>query len=466
MFTRLRRLAVLLALADALTTQVALLAADFARRYLPLGLPILDVTTTLSPIVHLLAALVFPATFMALSVYNVRRDTKLVGNPFGLTYAVMVAILVFAGVLYFASREVSRLLVGYFFIIELGLLALIRLCLTLALRARRQQGHSLSTILLVGAGESAERLATSVKKLLEDSVKIVGCADDLATEGPLGLPILGQLADVPHLVQRLGVDDVILALPSEQYAAAEKLAFDLLTLPVRVRLVPDYLRLVVVQSSVESLGGVPLIGLREPRIDGLTWLVKRVFDVIASTLLALITWPFMLYIADAIRRDSPGPAIFKQQRVGENGKLFWMYKFRTMITNADMLQPEITFDANGSPIYKTPDDKRITRVGHFLRKTSLDELPQLWNVIKGEMSLVGPRPELQYIVERYEPWQRHRLAVPPGITGWWQVSGRSNLPMHLNTHLDLYYIRNYSLWLDIVILWKTVGAVFLGKGAY
>ncbi|MBI3361009.1 MAG: sugar transferase, partial [Chloroflexi bacterium] len=120
----------------------------------------------------------------------------------------------------------------------------------------------------------------------------------------------------------------------------------------------------------------------------------------------------------------------------------------------------------GRRVYKTPDDTRVTRMGRFLRRTSLDELPQLFNVLKGEMSLVGPRPEMQFIVEGYEPWQRGRLAVPPGITGWWQVSGRSNLPMHLNTQYDLYYIRNYSLWLDLMILWKTVGVVIRGQGAY
>jgi len=126
----------------------------------------------------------------------------------------------------------------------------------------------------------------------------------------------------------------------------------------------------------------------------------------------------------------------------------------------------VILDGDGRQVYKAPDDKRITRVGRFLRRTSLDELPQFWNVLKGEMSLVGPRPEMEFIVEKYEPWQRQRLAVPPGITGWWQVNGRSDLPMHLNTHLDLYYIRNYSLWLDLLILWKTVGAVLWRQGAY
>jgi exopolysaccharide biosynthesis polyprenyl glycosylphosphotransferase len=230
--------------------------------------------------------------------------------------------------------------------------------------------------------------------------------------------------------------------------------------------VPDYLRLVVVQSSVESLGGMPLIGLREPRITGISWAIKRIFDLVVTLLLLLLTWPFLLLIALAIRLDSPGPIIFKQQRVGENGRFFRMYKFRTMFSDAEARGPQLGFDPKGRPTYKWSGDTRVTRTGHFLRRTSLDELPQFFNVLKGEMSLVGPRPEMQFIVELYEPWQRQRLAVPPGITGWWQVNGRSDLPMHLNTQYDLYYIRNYSLWLDLKILLKTIGVVLRGQGAY
>jgi len=159
--------------------------------------------------------------------------------------------------------------------------------------------------------------------------------------------------------------------------------------------------------------------------------------------------------------------IFKQQRVGENGQLFWMYKFRTMVCGAEEAQRAVAVRGeDGKIVYKVRGDPRVTRVGRILRRTSLDELPQLFNVLKGEMSLVGPRPEQVFIVEQYEPLQRRRLAVPPGITGWWQISGRSDLPLHLNTQYDLFYIRNYSLLLDLRILWKTVAAVIRGKGAY
>jgi exopolysaccharide biosynthesis polyprenyl glycosylphosphotransferase len=235
---------------------------------------------------------------------------------------------------------------------------------------------------------------------------------------------------------------------------------------VRVRLVPDYFRLVFVQSAVEMLSDIPLIGLREPRITGLSYGVKRAFDLAVTLALLVPGTPLLLLVAALIKLDSPGPVIFKQRRVGENGRLFEMYKFRTMVADAEARRPPPRLDADGRAVHKLPDDARVTRLGRFLRRTSVDELPQLFNVLKGQMSLVGPRPEQQFIVEGYEPWQRQRLAVPPGITGWWQVNGRGDLPMHLNTHLDLYYIRNYSLWLDIVILWKTIGAVIRRRGAY
>jgi exopolysaccharide biosynthesis polyprenyl glycosylphosphotransferase len=468
MFVRLRRLIILLALADGLGAQLALWAADLARRWLPLGAPLGEgAGTFLNPVIHLIVALVFPATFLALSVYDVRRDTRPVGDPMSVTRAAAVGVFVFAGVLYFSYRDVPRLLVIYFFFLLWGTLAVIRLSFGLGLRLLRRQGRPLSQVLLVGAGDTAAAVAAALTLRLGDSVHIVGCADDTATQGPAGLAVLGQLADVPKLVESLHIDEVILALPAHDYEAVEALAFVLLTRPVRVRLVPDYLRLVVVQSSVESLDGLPLIGLREPRLSGMTWALKRVFDVMATTLALALAWPLMLVIALAIRLDSPGPIFLRQQRVGENGRLFAMYKFRTMRAEA-VAQPADApqRDAEGRPIYKVRDDARVTRLGRFLRRTSLDELPQLFNVVRGEMSLVGPRPELLNIVENYEPWQRQRLAVPPGLTGWWQVSGRSDLPMHLNTHLDLYYIRNYSLWLDLKILWRTIWVVLQGKGAY
>ena len=153
--------------------------------------------------------------------------------------------------------------------------------------------------------------------------------------------------------------------------------------------------------------------------------------------------------------------------MGENARLFEMLKFRTMVRNAEQLQGEVEkWDSAGNLIHKTKDDPRVTRVGRMLRRLSLDELPQLFNVMAGTMSLVGPRPEMPYLVEKYQPWQRKRFAIPPGLTGWWQVSGRSDKPMHLHTEDDLYYIQNYSIWLDLQIIVRTIWVVLIGKGSY
>ena len=172
-------------------------------------------------------------------------------------------------------------------------------------------------------------------------------------------------------------------------------------------------------------------------------------------------------VALAIKVDSKGPVFYRQPRIGEGGKTFDMIKFRSMVVGADEHADEVTRELDdGTIIHKSPDDPRVTRMGHFIRRTSIDELPQLFNVFKGEMSLVGPRPEMPWLVERYEPWQRKRFEVPQGMTGWWQVNGRSDRPMHLHTDEDLFYIRNYSLGLDLVILWRTISVVLTGKGAY
>jgi lipopolysaccharide/colanic/teichoic acid biosynthesis glycosyltransferase len=177
--------------------------------------------------------------------------------------------------------------------------------------------------------------------------------------------------------------------------------------------------------------------------------------------------PVKTLVAIIIKLDTPGPVFFRQERIGEHGRSFKMYKFRSMVVNAEALQDQISqLDEYGNIIHKVRNDPRVTRVGRIIRKTSLDELPQFLNVIKGEMSLVGPRPELPKIVAQYQPWQRQRFIVPQGLTGWWQINGRSDKPCHLNTDEDLYYIKNYSFWLDIQILFKTIPALLRGKGAF
>lgn len=202
-------------------------------------------------------------------------------------------------------------------------------------------------------------------------------------------------------------------------------------------------------------------------MNGYQRAIKRFVDLLLSSILLILALPVFIVIAAAIRLDSRGPVFFRQERIGEGNRRFRIIKFRTMVVDAEERSGEVErTNEHGQVVHKHQDDPRITRIGRMLRRTSIDEIPQIFNVISGEMSLVGPRPELPKIVERYETWQYERLTVPQGLTGWWQVNGRSDKPMHLNTQYDLYYVRNYSLLLDLQILLKTIWVVLRGKGAY
>jgi exopolysaccharide biosynthesis polyprenyl glycosylphosphotransferase len=193
---------------------------------------------------------------------------------------------------------------------------------------------------------------------------------------------------------------------------------------------------------------------------------KRAIDLIAAVVLLVVLSPILAVIAIAIRKDSPGPAVFRQTRVGRGGRQFTVYKFRTMRIDPEGEELKLFRDKDGQLRHKVKDDPRVTKLGRFLRKSSLDELPQLLNVVRGEMSLVGPRPELPQIVRNYEAWQHARHLVRPGITGWWQVSGRSDLPMHENTGFDIHYVEHVSLWMDVKIVLKTIKSTVKGIGAF
>jgi len=196
-------------------------------------------------------------------------------------------------------------------------------------------------------------------------------------------------------------------------------------------------------------------------------IMKRAIDIAGAGFALFLALPMMLLVMLAIKLESKGPIFFKQRRVGEGGKFFMMYKFRSMVVNAEALQTTVNkTTSDGKTLHKHKDDPRVTKTGKFIRKTSLDELPQLINVLKGDMSLVGPRPELPWLVEQYEEWQRERFLMPQGVTGWWQVTGRSDKPCHLSTEDDVHYVRNYSVWLDIKIMLMTIPALLKGKGAF
>jgi exopolysaccharide biosynthesis polyprenyl glycosylphosphotransferase len=237
--------------------------------------------------------------------------------------------------------------------------------------------------------------------------------------------------------------------------------------PVRLWVALGFFDLALYRTGIEDFAGIPMLDLRASAIDDYQRLIKRIFDFVLSLLGLILISPLLGLISLAILLEDGRPILFRQKRVGENGRIFSMLKFRTMVKNAEELKSQVEqVDADGNLIHKTRNDPRITKVGRVLRRFSLDEFPQLINILNGTMSLVGPRPEMPYLVDKYQPWQRKRFAVPPGLTGWWQITGRSDKPMHLHTEDDLYYIQNYSIWLDIQILVRTIWVVLIGRGSY
>jgi exopolysaccharide biosynthesis polyprenyl glycosylphosphotransferase len=457
-----------LLLADLVLTLLSLYLAALGRLYLPYGVRLTEEYVYLRPIVFVMAGLIWLSVSAALSLYNPQRPYSRLDEVKAVLEAILLSNLAFAGLLYLTYRDIPRLLFLYSLVLQATLLIGARLAIS-AWMALRHGDRDGTRVLIVGAGKVGQELAQRIRAEGGDLILIGYLDDDEAKQGQVyeGVPVLGGTDQATRLVSERRTDEVIFALPLRAHQHLETSIVALQAMPVRVRVVPDFFDLAFFRATIEDFRGMPLIGLRDPAIAGVNRQIKRLFDLIVSTLGIILMAPLMLLIAIAIRLDSPGPALFRQQRVGENGKLFMIYKFRSMNLNAGEGNPcELEGRDSTTKLHKRPDDPRVTRVGRSLRRTSLDELPQLFNVFKGEMSLVGPRPELPWLVDRYEPWQHKRFAVPPGITGWWQINGRSDRPMHQHTEDDLYYIQHYSPLLDLRILWRTIGAVLRGKGAY
>jgi exopolysaccharide biosynthesis polyprenyl glycosylphosphotransferase len=326
-------------------------------------------------------------------------------------------------------------------------------------------------VLVVGAGQSGMRIATALEQSRPCSTTVIGFLDlnpALLGQYVQHWPVLGNLADAPRIIANTRIEEVVVALPIQDHPEAVALVRQIQSLPIQIRLVPDLLDFAVMGGSVEYLEGMPVVGLRVSALSDDARLLKRLFDIVVSAALLLAVSPLMAIVALLIRFDSRGPVFYYANRVGENGRPFTMVKFRSMVVDAETRLGEVSVRGHDGKLrFKHPDDPRITRVGAWLRRTSLDELPQLLNVLRGEMSLVGPRPELPDVVQyEYEPWQWSRFTVPQGMTGWWQINRRGYEHQHLCTADDLYYIQNYSLQLDLLILLKTIGVVLRGEGAY
>ncbi len=423
---------------------------------------------------QLTIGLLWITTLLILDVYTPRRIVRWVDEFQRIAMAHTVAALSLAGLLYLANVQLLRLTYIYFYLLTFLFLVLYRSILRAWHRLRHDTSGSVARILVVGSGQIGQEIIGEFARQEWPGVELVGFVDDAPHGRAQGLsrqiqqiPALGNLVQTAEIVRKKRVDEVLIALPAAAHERVVNLITTLQDLPVRIRIAPDYVSLAFFGATVESLGGIPLIGLRDPALNEFQRFIKRLLDILLSTVALVISAPLCAAIALAIKLEDGGPIFYLAERVGENGQLFQMFKFRSMVVNADRLQAEVNdVDEDGHVIHKTANDPRITRVGRFIRQTSLDELPQLLNVLRGDMSMVGPRPEQPWLVAQYEPWQRKRLAVPQGITGWWQVNGRSDNLMHLHTDQDIYYIQNYSLWLDIQILWRTITVVARGKGAY
>ena len=453
-------------LLDFVCSVLTLALASFVRPILPplpflVEVPYYEIPQTL----YIVLPLAWIVSFLFWSVYDPKRIYKVVDEVQVVILASAFAVLLSAGILYLGFRDFSRWLLITFAMFNLIGMISWRLWMRLIFRVRERPSR-IRRVLIVGAGDTGIRVKEMMDQFRWTGLTFAGYLDDDVEK--LSAPdVHGSIQDVKRVVESENISDVVIALPRRAFGEINQLVSNLHNLPVEVRVIPDYFSLALYRATVDDFGGLPMINLRDPALNEVQRMIKRLFDLTISTVTLLLTLPIICLIAALIKLDSNGPVFYRQNRLGENGRLFGMYKFRTMIVGADKMHHLVNrTNENGKVVFKRPDDPRITRVGRFLRRTSLDELPQLFNVLKGEMSLVGPRPELPWMVEQYEPWQHKRFAVPQGMTGWWQVNGRSDKPMHLYTDDDIYYVQNYSIWMDLYILLKTPWVVLRGKGAY
>ncbi|MBN1484551.1 MAG: sugar transferase [Chloroflexia bacterium] len=405
-------------------------------------------------------------------LYRLSRGTswlEMISRVAGSTTLAVAAVIV----ILFATRTFyTRLLYVYAWFTIVLCIGLGRALLGRLQRWLWSQGIGAERVLVIGAGPLGQEVMRSIRQQPQLGYFLVGYLED--NPPPQDTPAqedepryLGHTGDLPLLLEPCHIHEVIIALPSDAHQTTLEMANLCQQGGIDFRIAPDIYEMSFDQVDIAQLGGLPLIGLKEVAIRGWNLVLKRALDIGLSVCSLLLGWPLLLLIALLIKLDSSGPVFFRQKRVGRKGRPFTVLKFRTMHQHADTEKERLAAlnEASG-PLFKIRDDPRVTRVGRFLRRTSLDEIPQVFNVLLGEMSWVGPRPAIPSEVAQYQAWQRTRLEVLPGITGLWQSSGRSDLSFEEMVRLDIYYIENWSLWLDIVILLRTVPVVISGRGAY
>lgn len=347
-----------------------------------------------------------------------------------------------------------------------------RVVLRFFLNHIRKRGRNLRHVLVVGTNPRAVQFATRIKSTPEFGYRVIGFADEnwpgLSTIEKSGNRLVSNLHDLAEFVRNTVVDEIVIALPLRSfYGRAAEIAVLCEQQGIVMRFLPGLFNLHKARSTAEELAGDSLLTLSTGPLDGWPVFVKRGLDILLSSALFIVLSPLLLLTAVVIKLTSPGPVLFRQKRVGLNKRQFWICKFRTMMPDAEKRMAELEkLNEVSGPVFKIKNDPRLTPVGKFLRSTSIDELPQLLNVLKGDMSLVGPRPLPLRDCQGFEQdWHRRRFSVRPGITCLWQVNGRSSIPFEKWMELDMQYIDEWSLWLDFKILAGTIPAVVKGSGA-
>ncbi len=406
----------------------------------------------------------YPAVIHAFGLYRPARIRSFLDDAFGLFKAWCIASMALISVTYFLQPvRYSRLVLGLFFATSLALLVAERWTFRRVLQAIRRRGHNLKDVLVVGAGDLGRRVIATLQDHRELGFRVAG----VLTRRPAkvgseidGVPVIGRLGDLRAIMASRRIDQVIIALPLEEQAALRGLMAVLSESTADVKIVPDLVQYVTLSGGVEEFGGLPLLSLQNGPLEGWNGVTKRLFDVVFSSAALVVAGPVLAVCALFVKAGSRGPIFYRQERMGMDGRLFHILKLRTMRPDAEAAGAQMA----------VPGDARVTPLGRFLRRTSIDELPQLWNVLRGDMSLVGPRPERPVFIEEFRrqiPRYQLRHKVKAGITGWAQVNGlRGQTSIEKRIEYDLYYIENWSLWLDVKILARTVAGGFLSKNAY
>ena len=356
-----------------------------------------------------------------------------------------------------------------FFLIGTPLLLLARYVDRQTLHVARQQGRMSIRMIALGSPQAVREILDVLGRSPWMGYTVVGmCVPRGQDAQDVGVPVLGDIDDVRRLAGELAVDGVIVAGGSYSSAAdLRRLGWALQGLELDMLVVPSLTDIAGPRVHMRHVAGLPFVQVEEPQSDRAGGWAKRTFDLVVAAALVVLLSPLLLLVAIVTRLHDGGPAFYRQRRVGANGAEFEMIKFRSMVVDAEARLAELAHvNEQDGALFKIREDPRITRVGRFIRKFSIDELPQLFNVLRGEMSLVGPRPPLVNEYEQYEQDTHRRLLVRPGMTGLWQVSGRSDLPWSEAVRLDLYYVDNWSMVIDLVIMIKTVKAVLFSHGAY